>query len=286
MVHFLPSKVPVKSGTVTDGSRERKARIQAADFRTICSCQHHQTSWTRRATGSAARRLQVLKRCGGALLVGIPLVFGLDAIPITAMSYFEKTPDSVLSQPGIDSLEEITLNLRERRSVSVVRNERREKMIRDFFQSEVPYGGIIYVEARRYRLPPELVAAVVKSESDFRPELRSHKNALGLMQLIPSTGALMGAQDLMDPADNVRAGVKYLRYLHDRFGDDLPTVLAAYNAGEGNVRRFGGIPPFAETRTYLKKVVRSRDEYHRRVTSRLGQWTVLPTTSGLAAVSP
>lgn len=218
--------------------------------------------------------------------MGIPLAFAFDAIPMKAMSYFETTPDLQRSQPGIDPLEEITLDLRERRAVSVVRNERRERMIRDFFQTEVPYGGIIYIEARRYRLPPELVAAVVKSESDFRPELRSHKNALGLMQLIPSTGALMGAQDLMDPAENVRAGVKYLRYLHDRFGDDLPIVLAAYNAGEGNVRRFGGIPPFQETQSYLKKVVRSRDEYQRRVTSRLAQWTVLPTTSGLATVSP
>lgn len=201
------------------------------------------------------------------------------------MSYFETTPLARVEK-AIDPIEEITLDLRQHRAVSVVRNERREKLIRDFFHTEVPYGGIIYVEARRYHLPPELVAAVVQSESDFRPELRSHKNALGLMQLIPSTGALMGAQDLMDPAENVRAGVKYLRYLHDRFGDDLPIVLAAYNAGEGNVRRFGGIPPFPETRSYLKKVVRYRDEYHRRVSSRLGQWTVLPTTPGLAAVSP
>lgn len=202
-----------------------------------------------------------------------------------AMSYFETTPLEQI-QSAIDPIEEITLDLRERRAVSIVRNERREKMIRDFFQTEVPYGGIIYVEARRHHLPPELVAAVVQSESDFRPELRSHKNALGLMQLIPSTGALMGARDLMDPAENVRAGAKYLRYLHDRFGDDLPIVLAAYNAGEGNVRRFGGIPPFPETRTYLKRVVRSRDEYHRRVTSRLRQWTVMPATPGVATVIP
>lgn len=202
-----------------------------------------------------------------------------------AMSYFETTPPEQI-QSAIDPIEEITLDLRERRAVSIVRNERREKMVRDFFQAEVPYGGIIYVEARRHHLPPELVAAVVQSESDFRPELRSHKNALGLMQLIPSTGALMGAQDLMNPAENVRAGAKYLRYLHDRFGDDLPIVLAAYNAGEGNVRRFGGIPPFAETRSYLKKVVRSRDEYHRRVNSRLRQWTVMPATPGVATVIP
>lgn len=253
----------------------------------ICSCQHHRPSWARRLTGTATRRLQILKRGGGALLVGIPLAFALDAIPMKAMTYFETTSELAVSPSVVDdSIDEITLNLREHRAVSVVRSEQREKMIRDFFQTEVPYGGIIYVEARRYRLPPELVAAVVKSESDFRPQLRSHKNALGLMQVIPSTGALMGAQNLMDPADNVRAGVKYLRYLHDRFGDDLPTVLAAYNAGEGNVRRFGGIPPFPETQSYLKKVVRSRDEYHRRVTSRLSQWTVLPTAPGLATASP
>src|SRR5207302_9751863 len=119
-----------------------------------------------------------------------------------------------------------------------------------FFRAQVPYGAIIYREARRNNLPPELVAAVVESESDFRPRLVSNKNALGLMQIVPETGRLMGADDLFNPTENIAAGTKYLRYLFDRFPDQR-VALAAYNAGEGNVEKFGGIPPFVETQNYL-----------------------------------
>ncbi|HUP47206.1 MAG TPA: lytic transglycosylase domain-containing protein, partial [Thermoanaerobaculia bacterium] len=135
-----------------------------------------------------------------------------------------------------------------------------------FFRSHVPYGSIIYREARRNNLPPELVAAVVQSESDFRPRLISHKNARGLMQIIPSTGRFMGARDLFNPAENIAAGTKYLRYLFNRFGDQR-MVLAAYNAGEGNVEKFGGIPPFPETIDYLRKVNSRTHQYRQRVRS-------------------
>jgi soluble lytic murein transglycosylase len=138
----------------------------------------------------------------------------------------------------------------------------------EFFRTEIPYGSIIYREAKRYGLPPELVAAVVEAESDFRPKLLSNRNAHGLMQLIPSTGQLMGATDLFDPADNVRAGARYLRYLHDHFRGDQTLVLAAYNAGPGTVRQFGGIPPYRETQNYLARVNRSRLKYERRIARR------------------
>src|SRR5438034_537859 len=90
--------------------------------------------------------------------------------------------------------------------------------------------------------------------------LISGKNAQGLMQVLPSTGALMGAEDLFDPTENIAAGTKYLRYLFDRFGDER-LALAAYNAGEGNVEKFGGVPPFPETLNYLRKVSSRRNEY-------------------------
>jgi soluble lytic murein transglycosylase-like protein len=140
-----------------------------------------------------------------------------------------------------------------------------------FFRDEVPYGSLIYSEAKKHSLQPELLAAVVKAESDFRPGITSPRNALGLMQIVPSTGELMGATDLLDPADNVRTGAKYLRYLHDRFDGDQSMTLAAYNAGEGAVRRFGGVPPYKETRAYLRKVTDAKQEYHRRVAFRLMQ---------------
>jgi soluble lytic murein transglycosylase-like protein len=123
-----------------------------------------------------------------------------------------------------------------------------------FFQKEVPFGGIIYAEAKKNDLPPELVAAVVHTESRFVPTARSNRGAVGLMQLVPKTGRWLGANNLSDPAQNIQAGTKYLRYLTDRFGGDQQKAIAAYNAGEGNVRRFGGTPPFRETRNYVARV--------------------------------
>ena len=131
----------------------------------------------------------------------------------------------------------------------------------NFFKSEIPFGGIIYQEAMKNDISPELVAAVVKQESRFVPTARSHRGAQGLMQMMPKTGRWMGATNLMNPADNVKAGAKYLRYLTDRFDGDRTKIIAAYNAGEGNVRRFGGIPPFKETQSYVKKVKANEQEF-------------------------
>jgi hypothetical protein len=129
-----------------------------------------------------------------------------------------------------------------------------EQVKQQFFQKEVPFGGIIYNEAKKNDLPPELVAAVVHTESKFVPTARSNRGAVGLMQLVPKTGRWLGANNLNDPAQNIQAGAKYLRYLTDRFSGDQQKAIAAYNAGEGNVRRFHGVPPFKETRNYVQKV--------------------------------
>ncbi len=134
-----------------------------------------------------------------------------------------------------------------------------------FFQREVPFGSIIYNEARRNDISPELVAAVVHTESKFVPTARSHAGAIGLMQLVPKTGRWMGAKDLTNPVQNITAGAKYLRYLTDRFDGDQQKVIAAYNAGEGNVRRFHGIPPFQETRNYVQRVNTFRNDLGSRL---------------------
>ncbi|HXH40061.1 MAG TPA: lytic transglycosylase domain-containing protein [Thermoanaerobaculia bacterium] len=123
-----------------------------------------------------------------------------------------------------------------------------------FFQREIPFGSIIYDEAMKNNLSPELLAAVVNTESKFVPTARSTRGAVGLMQLVPSTGRWLGADNLNDPAQNIQAGAKYLRYLTDRFAGDQQKAIAAYNAGEGNVRRFNGVPPFSETRSYVQRV--------------------------------
>lgn len=130
----------------------------------------------------------------------------------------------------------------------------------DYFRTHVPYGEIIFREARKNDLPPELVAAMVHTGADFRPGHVSDKTAQGLMQIVPSTAALLGVDDPFDPEKNIAAGTRYFRYLLDRF-DDETMALAAYNAGEGNVARYGGIPPFAETRDYIVKVNRRTRRY-------------------------
>ena len=136
-----------------------------------------------------------------------------------------------------------------------------ESVKEQFFKKEVPFGSIIYKEAKKNNIKPELVAAVVKAESRFKPTARSGAGAVGLMQLVPRTGRWMGARDLTNPAQNIAAGAKYLKYLNERFDGNETKVIAAYNAGEGNVRRFRGVPPFKETRNYVRKVRNYEKEF-------------------------
>jgi soluble lytic murein transglycosylase-like protein len=140
-----------------------------------------------------------------------------------------------------------------------------------FFQKEIPFGSIIYSEAKKNDLPPELVAAVVHTESKFKPTARSQAGAMGLMQLVPKTGRWMGAKNLMNPVENITAGAKYLRYLTDRFDGDQQKAVAAYNAGEGNVRRFKGVPPFRETRNYVARVRTFQNELGDRLDDHVQQ---------------
>jgi soluble lytic murein transglycosylase-like protein len=107
--------------------------------------------------------------------------------------------------------------------------------------------------APRYRLDPALVIAVIKVESDFRSGAVSRAKAQGLMQIIPATGKRFGLQNAFDPEQNIAAGMTYLRWLLDRFGDDLELALAAYNSGENAVYRYKGVPPYPETIEYLRR---------------------------------
>ena len=140
-----------------------------------------------------------------------------------------------------------------------------ESIRAEFFAEEIPYGKLIYEKAQKYDVDPALVAAVIEQESRFKPRARSHVGARGLMQLMPRTGRWMGARDLYNPEQNVDAGVKYIKYLDKRFNGDLKKIIAAYNGGEGNVKRYGGIPPFRETRQYVKKVMKNYDRRTRQI---------------------
>lgn len=121
--------------------------------------------------------------------------------------------------------------------------------------AELPFGDAIYRAARRHQLDSLLLAAVVETESNFNPRAVSHAGAIGLTQLMPTTGRLFTRRDLYDPEVNLDTGARYLAHLLERYEGDLALTLAAYNAGPGNVNRFGGVPPFRETRSYVRKVL-------------------------------
>jgi hypothetical protein len=135
----------------------------------------------------------------------------------------------------------------------------------EFFAETIPYGELIYAKAKKYDVDPALVAAVIEQESRFKPRAKSQVGAKGLMQLMPRTGRWMGARDLYSPEQNVDAGVKYIKYLDKRFNGDLKKIIAAYNGGEGNVKRYGGVPPFRETRQYVKKVMKNYDKRTKQI---------------------
>jgi hypothetical protein len=124
-----------------------------------------------------------------------------------------------------------------------------------------PFADLIEPLAQRYGVEAALVRAVVETESAFEPRARSPKGAMGLMQLMPDTARLYAVADPYEPRSNLDAGIRHLKFLLDRY--DTRIALAAYNAGEGAVRRHGGVPPYRETRDYVDRVLR-RLEQHRR----------------------
>ncbi len=118
-----------------------------------------------------------------------------------------------------------------------------------------PYAREILEAAERYGVPERLISAVIRTESAFNPLAVSRKGAQGLMQLMPGTASLLGVRDAFDPRQNIDGGVRHLRALIERFGDDLSLALAAYNAGERAVVSHGGVPPYPETRNYVTRVL-------------------------------
>lgn len=118
-----------------------------------------------------------------------------------------------------------------------------------------PIVRYVNLVAPEFDLAPALVLAVIAQESNFNPNAVSPKNAQGLMQLIPDTARRFGVRSILDPTQNIRGGMAYLRWLLAYFEGDLRLALAAYNAGEGAVNRYRGVPPYAETQHYVRKIV-------------------------------
>jgi soluble lytic murein transglycosylase-like protein len=239
-----------------------------AEYRIVCDCQRH-------AARSAvwSRTVRVASRAT-ALLVGVPLALAFFDIPTKAMNIdisaatapFLRTSTTTPAQKR--SLRIFTTDkVREEFLASTIAPQRTytlDVVKEEYVRTQVPYGAIIYREAMRNGLAPELVAAMVHTESDFRAGLVSNKSAQGLMQIVPSTARLLKIENPFDPEENIAAGTKYYRYLLDRFNDER-IALAAYNAGEGNVERFKGVPPFAETQSYIEKVHTRSSRYRLRV---------------------
>jgi soluble lytic murein transglycosylase-like protein len=116
------------------------------------------------------------------------------------------------------------------------------------------YDDIIHEAAKKYDMDPHLIHAVMQAESAFHPYAVSRAGAEGLMQLMPDLSDEMGVSNAFDPRENIMGGVRYLKRLLDHHNGNLDLALASYNAGPGNVERYGGVPPFRETRNYVKTI--------------------------------
>ena len=262
--------------------RTRSGWQTGSDYRLICPCQHH-----RQRERSVLRRAIRIASRSAAVLLGVPLAVTAFDLPIAAMNIKSVNLDSLRRMPAITS--SIALPKAEKPPVATQQSSAlpifttaavRDQFLQppralslevfkeEYFRTRVPYGAIIYREARRNNLAPELVAAMVQTESDFRPGLVSNKSAQGLMQIVPETARVLGIANPFDPEQNIAAGTKYFRYLLRRYKGDERMALAAYNAGPTNVARFGGVPPFPETQSYIEKVNARRSRYRARVQNR------------------
>ena len=139
--------------------------------------------------------------------------------------------------------------------------------------------------AKLYNIPSELIRAVIAVESAGDASALSHKGAVGLMQLMPSTAGRMYVADPVDPAQNIQGGTRYLRTLANQFNGDMMLVLAAYNAGPEAVRKYAGVPPFAETRDYVRKVMHKYNMY-KQVAARRGAVATAERTPGARETRP
>lgn len=133
----------------------------------------------------------------------------------------------------------------------------------EYFRADpASYDNLIRRMSRQYKVDPALVKAVVRAESAFNPYATSHKGASGLMQLMPATAEVYGVNDIYDPTQNIRGGVRYLKDLLARY-NNTRLAIAAYNAGPTAVKRYRGIPPYNETQNYVRKVMRYKKHYAR-----------------------
>ncbi|MGK2857063.1 MAG: lytic transglycosylase domain-containing protein [Thermoanaerobaculia bacterium] len=230
------------------------------DPRVICACQ-------RRPHVATPTLSRLAARANGALPLALSLCLALSSLGFTKWTPVNNKDVATAATAGTSANDgAIAGPPAELKAIDyTVTPEELDSARRAYFQRHVPYGALIYREAVRNGLEPELVAAIVRAESNFRAVAVSEKNATGLMQLIPSTAQELGVEDLTDPRSNVAAGTKYLRRLHRQYAGNLSLTLAAYNAGEGAVRKYEGVPPYRETQHYVRRVASYRRAFRQAV---------------------
>lgn len=193
------------------------------------------------SNAQSAQRFEALGNCSDRLVqAAVPHVENQESVArIKGVTDEDDTPPKKKTRPASNTSED-------------------RKFTARTIQVTPRYDGEIRQVAARYRIDPLFLHAMVAQESAARPQARSHKGALGLMQIMPATGAMLGVApaNLFDPATNLDAGARYLKKLQKRFGTDFALILGAYNAGEGAVERYGNrVPPFAETQAYVTSVM-------------------------------
>jgi soluble lytic murein transglycosylase-like protein len=161
----------------------------------------------------------------------------------------------ILAPLTLEDYRNQAIRVRVRSSVSRVLTRISESSNKDQAKAPEQIQKIIHGAARRFKLPVELVTAIIKVESNFNPRAISSEGARGLMQLMPGTAEDLGVKNSFDIKENINGGCRYLKEMLGRFDGKLDLALAAYNAGPGAVEKYGGIPPYKETRDYVKKVL-------------------------------
>jgi hypothetical protein len=159
-------------------------------------------------------------------------------------------------------------------------------------QPKTPAGPVRNIDeaveriAAQHQLPAQLIHSVIQVESNYNPNAISSAGALGLMQLIPSTARRFGVTNVFNPVENIQGGARYLRYLLDLYKGNYPLALAAYNAGEGAVARYGGVPPYRETQNYLVSVRRRLEEAKKAQAARVREEKEKKPAEGKPAGGP
>jgi soluble lytic murein transglycosylase-like protein len=188
------------------------------------------------------------------------LIFVLLVLPLSAVADIYKYEDA-------EGVLHFTDAPTDRRFKVFMRDIKKDRQLRTNFRlaecarNPAEFEQIIDSCAVQYGVDKSLVKAVIHAESGYDPNAVSAKGASGLMQLMPNTARSLKVANSFDPADNIRGGVRYLKFLLDTFKGDVTLALAAYNAGLSKVARYGGVPPYAETRNYVAKVLSYKQSY-------------------------